>query len=247
VHLQGSRKAYFRLWAENSAIAAQIVELLPTKKTIEFENAIEEPEIVIAWRVPAAGLLVLLAAASIAVLTWMAVEHRGLAIQEPAATRLPPTQTQPTPAVPTTGPEAVPSVEDAFLADQDLVKFGARIESLSTEFQVSWKELQFGMVSQETFADELDKLLRPQWDALEAQVRRTGAAQGSARERADHELMAVINNWQLALYAYADDLRARRQVVKSFEFLGRADERLNRARRMQSDLERRLAAPLNPR
>jgi hypothetical protein len=75
-------------------------------------------------------------------------------------------------------------------------------------------------------------------DTLEAMVRRTGAVPGSARERADHELMGVINNWQLALFAYADDLRRQRQVVKSFEYLSRADEHLPRAQQMQRALER---------
>src|SRR6266853_953253 len=36
VHLRGPRNPYFRLWAEDSASAAQIVALLPTRHTIEF-------------------------------------------------------------------------------------------------------------------------------------------------------------------------------------------------------------------
>lgn len=238
VHLKGSRKGHFRLWAEDSASAAQIVDLLPTTQTIEFESAIHEPEIVVAWRLPIVGLLALLAVASIGVIAWIAV-HRGLAVGEPNTTGSPEprVQSQPKPAVPITKPQAVATGDDALLADQDLRVFGGRIEALSTEFRVAWDALQYGYVSQRKFADELDEWLRPQWDTLEAQVRRTGAAQGSARERADRELMGAINNWQLALYAYADDLRKQRQVVKSFEFLGRADEHLHRAQQMQSALE----------
>lgn len=239
VHLQSPRGAYFRLWAENPTIAARIVELLPTRQTIEFESASREPEIVIAWRLPAVGLLLLLVVAAIGALAWM-VQHRGLAARGSNATALPQSQarSQPEPALRTAKPEAVASADDALLADQDLRVFGARIEALSAEFQVAWDALQYGYVSQRKFADELDEWLRPQWDTLEAQVRRTGAVQGSVRERADHELMGVINNWQLALYAYADDLRKQRQVVKSFEYLTRAEEHQRRAQKMQSNLER---------
>jgi hypothetical protein len=239
VHLQGSRKAYFRLWAEDSASAARIVELLPTTETIEFESAIREPELVIVWRLPAVGLLVLLAVTSIGVLAWV-VEHRRLAARGPNAAGLSEArvQSQPGTAVPMAKPQAAAPDDDALLADQDLRVFGKRIEALSTEFQVAWDALQYGYVSQRKFTDELDEWLRPQWDTLEAMVRRTGAVPGSARERADHELMGVINNWRLALYAYADDLRKQRQVVKFFEYLSRADEHLRRAQQMQRALER---------
>ena len=42
------------------------------------------------------------------------------------------------------------------LADQDLRVYGARIDVLSTEFQVAWDALQDGGFSQAKFADELD-------------------------------------------------------------------------------------------
>jgi hypothetical protein len=247
VHLQGSRKGYFRLWAEDSASAAQIVDLLPTTQTIEFESAIREPEIIIAWRLPIVGLVALLAAVSVGTLAWMAVQ-RGLAGRQPTVTGSPEprVQSQPKPVAPMTKPQVVAAGDDALLADQDLRVFGARIETLAGEFRVAWDTLQYGYVSQRKFADELDEWLRPQWDTLEAQLRRTGAVQGSARERADHELMGEINNWQLALYAYADDLRKQRQVVKSFEYLTRADEHLHRAQQMQSTLERQQESVTSP-
>jgi hypothetical protein len=241
VHLHRSRNAFFRLWAEDAASAAQIVELLPTKHTIEFESAIREPEIVVAWRMPAVGLLVLLAVAALGVFAWMA-EHRALTVPRPRPKQL----QQPQAVVPKVKTEALATREDALLADQDLTKFGARIEALSTEFKMAFEALQDGAVSQEKFSDELDQWLRPQWDDLEARVRRTNAPRGSAQERADHELMGAINNWQLALYAYADDLRNRRQVVKSFEYLRRADWHLQRAQQIQSDLERPLTSGVSP-
>jgi len=242
VHLHGSRSAYFRLWAEDSASAAQIIELLPTKHTIEFENAIHEPQLVIAWRMPAIVLAVLLAVVCLVVLAW-AVEHRGPAAGRTKNTTLPQSQlaaptVKPRASVPTAEPRVLTTGNDGLLAEQDLRVFGARIDALSNEFKMAWEALQEGTVTQERFADEMDQWLRPQWDALESRLRRTDAAKGSLRERADQELMGVISNWQLALYSYADDLRNQRQVVKSFEYLKLADQYLQRAQQMQSDLRR---------
>jgi len=233
VHLHGSPGAYFRLWAKDPGSAAQIVELLPTRHTIEFESVIREPEAALAWRVPAVGFVLLVIIASLGAAVWVA-GHTGPAAPEPKTAQSP----QPRPVAAAAKPQAVVTADDALLADQDLRVYGARIEALSNEFQVAWDALQDGGFSQNRFADELDQWQRPQWDALEARVHRTNVARGSARERADQELLGVINNWQLALYAYADDLRKHHQVVKSFEYLGRAEEHRKRVQQLRSDLER---------
>ena len=241
VHLRGSRNPYFRLWAEDSASAAAIVALLPTRNTIEFETTVHEPQVAADWRLPAVWLVVLLSVASLGILAWVA-GHRNLAVPGPNAAQLP----QPQPGVPLAKPGAGATGEDALLASQDLMKFGAHIEALKTEFAMAFEALMDGRVSQGKFADELDDWLRPQWDDLEARVGRASAPPGSLRERADHELMGEINNWQLALYAYAEDLRNQRQVVKSFEYLRSAERHQQRARQMQNDLERpATSAPLD--
>ncbi len=232
VHLRGPRNPYFRLWAEDSASAAQIVALLPTRHTIEFETALHEPEIGTAWRVPAVWPLVLLAVASLGVLAWVA-GYRSLAVRTPVAAQIPP------PAVPVTTPESGAARADALLAEQDLTVVGARIETLTSEFATAFDALMDGRVGQQKFADELDEWLRPQWDDLEAKVRRANAAPSSLRKRADDELIGAINNWQLALQAYADDLRNQRQAVRPFEYLRRAELHQGRAQQMQRDLERR--------
>lgn len=239
VHLRGSRDPYFRLWAENSASAAQIVALLPTRRTVEFESDLRQPEIVIAWRLPAVGFVALLVVSFLMALAWFA-GHRGLAVRAPDAASL--AQSHPPIAIPKPGPVATQG-DDALYADQDLIKFGARSEALSAEFATAFQALMDGSVSQERFANELDQWLRPQWDELEAGVRRTNAAPGSLRDRADHELIGTINNWQLALYAYADDLRNRRQVVRSFDYIRRAEWHYQRVEQMQSELERASASP----
>jgi hypothetical protein len=96
-----------------------------------------------------------------------------------------------------------------------------------------------GKVSQEKFAEELQQWLLPQWDDLETKLRRANAAPGSLQEIADDHLMAAINNWQLALRTYTDDLRNQRRVVSTFEYLARAERHETRAQEILRNLERR--------
>ncbi len=241
VHLHGFRNPYFRLWAENAASAAEIVALLPTERTIEFDTAISEPRGVIPWRIPTVVLVALAAVACLGVFAWWA-EQRVRAVPAPSATQLP----EPPPVAPTVKPEPPTTGEDALRAREDLLTFGARIEALSNEFKMAFEALQSGAISQEKFTDELEQWLRPQWDDLEARLLRANAPKNSVQERADRELRGAINNWQLALYSYAEDLRNQRQVIRSFEYLKRADQHLQQAQQLQSDLERSPTSAAQP-
>ncbi|HEY1492380.1 MAG TPA: hypothetical protein VGF35_07110, partial [Steroidobacteraceae bacterium] len=127
---------------------------------------------------------------------------------------------------------------DAALAIADLERFGAGTESLTAQFSTALAALMDGRVSQQKFADELDQWLRPQWDELEAKLRRVHPAPGSQHERADEELADVVGNWQLALAAYAEDLRAQRFVDRPFRYICQAQLHQWRAERMQIELER---------
>jgi hypothetical protein len=231
VHLRGSRNPYFRLWAEDAACAAQIVALLPTSHTVEFENAVHELETATAWHVPTIWVVVLSAVACLVVFAWVD-RYRSVVVRRPVTAVLP------QPAVPTPTPEGEGTRADTLLATEDLTQFGARIETLTTEFSAALDALMDGRVGQQKFADELDEWLRPQWDDLEARVRQTNATPRSLRERADGELLGAINNWRLALRAYADDLRKQRVADRPFEYIRRAELHQRRAQLMQADLER---------
>lgn len=231
VHLRGARNPYFRMWAEDNAAAAQLVALLPTRHTIEFESEFHEPGVRSAWRLPVLWLLVLLALATVGAFVWLA-RHRD-ETQRSVAVHPQVKAPQPVPS-----PETGATRADALLAEQDLTLIGARIEILTTEFATALDALMDGRVSQQKFAEELERWLLPQWDALEAKVRRANAVPGSRHAYADGELMAAINNWQLALRAYTEDLRNQRQVVRTFEYLRRAELHEVRAQEMQRDLER---------
>lgn len=228
VHLRGPRNAYFRLWAEDAASAAQLVASLPTRRTIEFESEFSEPQVASAWRMPIGWLIALLAAAAVAALIWSA-GHRAEVRRD-----LPPS---PPPASAAPARSAV-SPEDVLLAQGDLTRFGPRIVALEAEFTLAFNALMDGRVSQEKFADELEQWLLPQWDELEAQLHRSHPAAGSLQQRADADLMAAINNWQLATRAYTDDLRNQRFVQKPFVYMARAYPHRWRAERLLDALER---------
>jgi hypothetical protein len=228
VHLRGPRNAYFRLWTEDAASAAQLVAALPTRRTIEFESEFNEPQVASSWHMPLGWLIALLATAVAAVVIWFAGHRAEVRRDLP----LPP---PPASAAPARNPV---SPEDVLLAQADLTRFAPRIVTLEAEFTLAFNALMDGRVSQENFADELEQWLLPQWDDLEAQLHRTHPAAGSLQQRADADLMAAINNWQLATRAYTDDLRNQRFVQKPFVYMGRAYVHRWRAERMQTALER---------
>ena len=236
MHLRGPRNAYFRLWTEDAASAAQLVASLPTRRTIEFESEFSEPQVASSWHMPIGWLIALLAAAAVAALIWSA-RHRA-EVRRDAPPPPPPASAAPT--------RRAVSPEDALLAQADLTRFGPRIVALEAEFTLAFSALMDGRVSQEKFADELEQWLLPQWDDLEAQLRRANPAAGSLQQRADADLMAAINNWQLATRAYTDDLRNQRFVQKPFAYMGRAYTHRWRAERLQIALERGPPYDLEP-
>ena len=236
VHLRGPRHAYFRLWAEDAASAAQLVASLPTRRTIEFESEFSEPQVASAWRMPIGWLIALLAAAAVAAFIWSA-GHRAEVRRDPP---------QPSPPPSAAPARSVVSPEDVLLAQGDLTRFGPRIVALEAEFTLAFNALMDGRVSQEKFADELEQWLLPQCDELEAQLHRSHPAAGSLQQRADADLMAAINNWQLATRAYTDDLRNQRFVQKPFVYMARAYPHRWRAERLLDALERGPPYDLDP-
>jgi hypothetical protein len=236
VQLRGPRNPYFRFWAEDATSAAQIVAHLPTRRTIEFEGTLQEARTPAANRAGGAWIVALLTVSGLAALAWL---EAGPSARRARLPVLQPALDAPAMAKSTHLPQGALSPEDASLAREDLTKYGDRIEALRIEFATAFDALMDGKVSQQKFADELQQWLLPQWDDLESKLRRANAAPGSLQELADDHLMAAINNWQLALRAYTDDLRNQRQVVSTFEYLGRAERHESRAQEILRNLERR--------
>jgi hypothetical protein len=237
VHLRGPRHPYFRFWAEDVDAAARIITLLPTRHTIEFETALEEPLARASWRKPLAWLLALLLALMLmAALAWLSgflnqQPRSGIVIVRPRVTTV---AAAPAPGV---------APEDALRTRIDVVKYDERVQALRVEFDMAFEALMEGTVTQAAFVDQLQQWQLPQWNLLELQIRRSRAPPGSAQESADEHILAGINDWQLALHSYADDLRRGRRVADTFEYLRRADvQRAAAARTLES-----LAPPVTGR
>jgi hypothetical protein len=219
VHLRGPRHPYLRFWAEDAAEAARIVALLPTPHTIEFETALEEPRAHGSWRTPLAWLLaLLLALALMAALAWLS---GFLSSQRASGVTAIAPRPMPAPLAARAPPQVAP--EDALRTRVDVVKYDERMQALRLEFDMAFEALMEGKVTQAAFIDQLQQWQLPQWDLLELEIRRTRAPPGSTQESADGHLLGTVNNWQLALRSYAEDLRNGRRVVDTFEYLRRAD------------------------
>lgn len=232
VHLRGPRHPYFRFWAQDAAEAARIVALLPTPHTIEFETSLEEAPARTSWLKPLAWLVALLLALSLmAALAWLSgflkAERRSVpalvARSAPPAVIVPP------------APRVAP--EDGLRARMDLVKYDERVQALRVEFDMAFESLMEGKVTQAAFIEQLQQWQLPQWGLLELEIRRTRAPPGSVQESADEHILATINNWQLALRSYADDLHNGRRVADTFEYLRRADLQRSAAARLLQSLE----------
>jgi site-specific recombinase XerD len=52
------------------------------------------------------------------------------------------------------------------------------------------------------------------------------------------EIAAIINNWQLALKSYRDDLRVHRTVVRAFDYMRLAQAHREHAEALLERLER---------
>jgi hypothetical protein len=242
VHVRGPRHPYFRFWTEDAAAAARIVALLPTSRTIEFETVLEEPPAPRRWRRPLAWLLALLLAVTLlGVLAWLS----GFLNGQPRASAPRP---HPAPATTvTTRPLPQVAPEDALRTRVDVVKYDERVQALRVEFDIAFEALMEGKVTQPAFIEQLQQWQLPQWDLLELELRRTRAPPGSLQERADQHILATINNWQLALRSYTDDLRRGRQVADAFEYLRRADAQRTAAARLLDNLGRpATAGPQSP-
>ena len=223
IDLNGAaRRTFVRLWAQDAALAAEIVRLLPTSRTIEIEGAAAEragPSVFRArdndthgsllWFVP----LVILAG----VLGWLVLVPGS---QVPTSRPQKPVGVQ-APAVihPARIPYAL-SLE----ARSDLQKFIPRTQALAVQFSMSLDAVQRGNISREDFQASLERWLLPQWELLTFELSSVPAT-NSVRTDADAQINAVVGSWRLVLATYAQGLRDNNphEVLKAFDYLRDAE------------------------
>ncbi len=231
INLRGAvQRAFVRFWAADAATAAQLVACLPTSRTIELEEAAQAT----ARTGRSPRLLVLpLAVAALVVCLSLLILNWG---------HLPPAA-PPAPAQQAGAPRAQPAVAgptdaDVLAARADLGKFLARCDALTMQFGTAFDTLLTSNLSQQEFADGLERWQLPQWRNLAHQLPIAPATPLHARAAA--ELQAVITGWERALTLYVHGLRAQdpREVDSAFEAMRTAEQHEGMARQLLNDLER---------
>ena len=221
---EGSHQTYLNFWADDSAAAASIVEQLPTARTVEVEDArhasSKPPR---AFRV-GLGAPIVLALGVVLVGAWFGVRwitRDGAAAsvgqaRHAALPALAPAANQPAPLSP----------EEMKALQRDVARFAERNAALEAQFASAFQALQGGALSQENFADGLERWLIPQWVSTERELRAATFAPGSRREALRTLEIVAPSNWRSGLEAYATGLRQHDagRVNRAFVYIGAAEE-----------------------
>jgi hypothetical protein len=224
-------------WATDAGTAAQIVHLLPTRRTVELDHS-TRPEGTVRYHVDRRALSALLAiaAAMVGAFAWL--------LREPAPVAAPPMVTAPLipVEVPLTPPRilvlpdeylrAIPRSSPLFaVASRELDAFESEAAGLLTDYQTDRTLLESGAMDWETFANRLDNFEFAWWNVTYRIL--------DNREFADLELLelratllAAARHWRAFLSGYAEGLRKadQLQIAKSFDQLALAEEFQSRAR-----------------
>jgi hypothetical protein len=226
---ENAHYAFLSFWAEDSAAAAAIVQLLPTARTVEVEDTPprkqsrrHERAVRTRIAVTAVAGLVIVAGG-----TWIGVRLSHL---EPFR--------RPTPAAAQGQRDSGQSITSGAMAAgqghalrADFRQFADRSAALQAQFRTAFAALQEGSLSQEDFSEGLERWLIPQWTSEQNRLRQDSFPAGSRRETLRTHLTAVALNWQRALETYADGLRVHDPEVvgRAFAFMAVAEESERRA------------------
>jgi hypothetical protein len=229
-------RASVSCWAADAGTAAEIVGLLPTRRTIELESVAQEPATQRYDQRAVAGLLL-----------FFAMLFGGAALLIPAPEVAPPAARPlieaPNIAVrldldasrvvlPADFVIMIPhdSPQHA-VASRQLAAFEKDAEALLLDYRVDRKLLESGAMDDESFANRL-ATLELAWWAVTYRVLDDNefAAMGLLDIRAT--LLASARHWRAFLAAHADGIRKRdhEKIAKSFEDLARAEVMLSKAR-----------------
>jgi hypothetical protein len=216
---EDARQTYLNFWAEDSAAAASIVEQLPTARTVEVEDAprtLSRPP-KSALRIDLVGVLIL-ALIIVAIGTWVGLRriHRD-GVPVPAA------QAQ---AMEVAAPAASVASGEQKVLQTDLARFAGRSGALRAQFDSAFKALQDGSLTQQDFADGIERWLIPQWVSQEKALREATYAAGSRREELRAALIGVSSNWRNGLETYAHGLRLQDPALvhRAFAYIGAGEE-----------------------
>lgn len=231
-----SPRASVSCWAVDAGTAAEIVGLLPTRRTIELESVGARPASPRHDR-RAVGALLL----------FFAMFFGGAALLIPAPEVAPPAARPLIEApnivvpvdldasklvLPPDFAAAIPQDSPQYaVASRQLAAFEKDAEALLIDYRVDRKLLESGAINEEAFTNRLATLELAWWAVTYRMLDDSEfAAMGLLDIRAT--LLASARHWRAFLASHAEGVRQgdHVKIAKSFEDLARAEEMLSRAR-----------------
>jgi hypothetical protein len=239
VDLRGElpRTTFFQFWTADAATAGTIVRLLPTTRTIEYEESPTVPfkapqeqlpygrgvsARALRWSAVCVGVIGVVAL----ILTNDRLLHRlRTETAQPKPVTVVARQSVITAPTPSFQSRRATSSEVA-AARADLERFDARIDGLRAQYRMAFTALQYGNLSQENFINGLDQWLIPQWQVLQGELTANPPAAGSLDSVVRKHLIDVAVNWNEALAQYATGLREQSYVtvLRAFERMSTANQ-----------------------
>jgi hypothetical protein len=222
-------RATVACWAEDADAAGKIVELLPTRRTVELEHSTRAPRTTRARYDRRALLLLLVIGASLSGGAWW-LSRRAAPFPVPIAAPAPVTiewKLAPPVAVIAPGVEIrrIPRDSVNFAAASRQVELFEKESAALLETYRGYREaLESGAISWQVFADRLDFLQARWWTVT---YRILDSDEFSALELADlrSTLLATAREWRAFLEQYAQGLRTWNPAMASDSFheLARAE------------------------
>jgi len=235
----GSPQARVSCWAADASTAAEIVQLLPTRRTVEIEHATgrrsTDRHALTRLDQRVLALFIALAAASVGILMWPGHElapSDAVPLVEapiiPAEVSLEPPQL----VLPDDFVVSIPHNSPHYaVASRQLEAFEMDAERLLSDYRIDRKLLESGAMDAETFANRLGALELQWWNVTYRMLDDGEFANiGLLDFRAT--MLSAARHWRGFLAGQADAIRKGDNVAiaKSFDELARAEELQSRAR-----------------
>lgn len=225
-------RATVACWAEDADTAGRIVELLPTRRTVELEHSTRDAQAPRARYDRRALLLLGTAALALAAgAWWLAGRARPVVIVTPAPVVVQAELSPPVVEPLVNGIRPIPRYGANYaVASRQLELFEKESAVLMAEYRVNREMVERGAMGWQMFADRLG-LLEARWWMVSYRI--LDDAEFSAMELADLRgtLLAAAREWRAFLQQYAQGLQDGdpAMVYKSFDELDRAEKLQARA------------------
>jgi hypothetical protein len=251
VDLRGEllQRDYFRFWTADTAIAGTIVRLLPTTRTIEYDGpapiSIQAPKTPAPARRRASArtyILIALVAGFIGAASFFSADRlRQAALTDGAEHKLiaPAMERGKTAAQRSAAPPRATAAQ-VEAAKAYLTRFDDRMDGLRAQYRMAFYALQTGSLSQQNFAEGIDRWLLPQWHTLYNELASSRPEDGSLDWAVRENLLHVARGWERALDDYVRGLNDQNYitVLEAFDRMSAANQAQRKAWRVIEDAQR---------